>query len=78
MSLGFKSLQSEVVIRYPAVKSILIYEDVMVKTEFMILGDVGGLLGIWTGGSIISLMQLLYVFCFSKFGSKNKIQLEGD
>uniref|UniRef100_A0A915K2P3 Uncharacterized protein n=1 Tax=Romanomermis culicivorax TaxID=13658 RepID=A0A915K2P3_ROMCU len=52
---------------YPTAKTVMIYQDVYLKNYFNILGDIGGILGVWIGGSIISILQFLYIFGVKPF-----------
>lgn len=51
-------------IEYPFGHNIIIMTEVDAQTWFNFIANVGGLVGIWTGASLISFIQFCYLFCF--------------
>uniref|UniRef100_A0A915IXX8 Uncharacterized protein n=1 Tax=Romanomermis culicivorax TaxID=13658 RepID=A0A915IXX8_ROMCU len=50
-------------IEYPLEEDILMLIDAEGLTWYDFIGNVGGIIGIWIGASIISVLQLIYVLC---------------
>lgn len=63
-ALSFKN-QTDVRIAYPEESNVLVMIDVDARTWEDFVGNVGGLLGVWTGASIVSFIELVYL-CFCK------------
>lgn len=55
---------TSVLINYPVSGEIFIATDIDTQTWENFIGNVGGLFGIWTGASILSIIQMLYYFSF--------------
>lgn len=62
--LGTKST-TNISIEYPHGSTVLMLTEVDSLTWENFIASVGGLLGIWTGASIISFLQVFYLCCFS-------------
>lgn len=61
--ISFKNL-TDIIIKYPTVGDVLIMTEIDPQTWENFVGNVGGLLGIWTGASILSFIQMFYLCCF--------------
>lgn len=53
-------------IEYPLEESIFVISEIDSQSWESFIADVGGLLGIWLGASIVSFVQTIYLCCFSK------------
>lgn len=56
--------QTDIKIMYPEFGDVMITIQSDAQTWEDFVGNVGGLLGVWTGASILSLLQLFYLCCF--------------
>lgn len=63
-NFGTKNTTS-ITIEYPFGRNIIIMSEVNSQTWINFIGSVGGLLGIWTGASIISFIQFFYLCCLA-------------
>lgn len=61
-TLSFKN-QTDINIVYPEESDVLVMIDADARTWEDFVGNVGGLLGVWTGASIISFLELVYLCC---------------
>lgn len=55
--------KTNVTLEYPLKNDILIMVEINNQSWETFVGNVGGLLGIWTGASIVSFIQLFYLCC---------------
>lgn len=55
-------------IMYPTEEDILYARKIGIQSWDNFIGNVGGLLGVWTGASIISIFQLFYLCCCTECG----------
>lgn len=55
---------SHIIIEYPEKDYIIELNEVLSQTWESILGDVGGSVGLWLGGSILSILQMIYLLCY--------------
>ena len=53
----------EINIKYPDFGQILVVIEMDSQTWEFFVSNVGGLLGIWTGASVLSFIQLIYLCC---------------
>lgn len=53
-------------IQYPTEGNILVIEEVQMQTWETFIGDIGCIVGLWLGASIISLFQMVYLCCFTR------------
>lgn len=61
---------------YPNDYDIFIMVEVENQTWEDFVANIGGLLGIWTGASLLSIVQLFYLCCFSDMEEKVTLQLK--
>lgn len=54
---------TKIVINYPSGTDIVVMKEIDAQSWDNFVGNVGGLLGIWTGASIVSLFQFFYLCC---------------
>lgn len=66
-SLNFPTL---LYVQYPTSSSILVFTEVKTQTWETIIGNVGGILGLWLGASILSIIQMFYLLCCNLCDSK--------
>lgn len=62
-----KKNMTQVGIEYPNGNDIIVMTEIDAKTWENFVGNVGGLLGIWTGASVISLVQIIYLCCCAHY-----------
>lgn len=60
--VGKKNL-TNITLEYPLKNDVLIMVEIDDQSWEIFIGNVGGLLGIWTGASIVSFIQLIYLCC---------------
>lgn len=60
-----KKYYTKIEIEYPPDGSVLVMIETDSQSWESFIGNVGGLLGIWTGASILSLIQIFYLCCFA-------------
>lgn len=53
-------------IEYPSEESVLVISEINSQSWESFVANVGGLLGIWLGASIVSFIQTIYLCCFSE------------
>lgn len=58
-------LRNRLTISYPSVTSA--FEMIQVESQNWetIVGDIGGIVGLWLGASVLSIMQMIYLLCCS-------------
>lgn len=64
MRRSLQPSQTRINVQYPSKEKIFLVVEVPTQTWESIIANVGGLLGLWLGASIISFIQVFY-FCFS-------------
>lgn len=63
--IGSKNF-TNITIDYPYAINVVIMKEINSQTWGNFVGSVGGLLGIWTGASIVSVIQFVYLCCFAE------------
>lgn len=58
--------QTDIYIAYPEESDVLVIEEIDAQTWEDFVGNIGGLLGVWTGASLISFLQACYLLCCSQ------------
>lgn len=64
---------TEIFIVIPIADEILVTIETDSQTWEDFIGNVGGLLGIWTGASVLSFVQLFYLCCYSENTESNNV-----
>lgn len=62
INVGFPTLHY---VEYPLANDILVMTEVRTQSWETIIGNIGGIIGLWLGASVLSLLQLFYLCCFS-------------
>lgn len=58
--------QTDIAIQYPEDTDVLVVVEIDAQTWEDFVGNIGGLLGVWTGASLISIFQVFYLCCCSE------------
>lgn len=74
---AFLGFPTTLYVEYPVPSSVLVVTEVTALTWENIVGNIGGITGLWLGASVISIIQMVYLLCcrtcdekLSAFGRK--------
>lgn len=56
-------LKTVITVSYPSISSILEIAQTPSQNWESLVGDIGGIVGLWLGASVMSLMQVVYLLC---------------
>lgn len=59
--LGFRN---KILVEYPSPVSVMVFTEVNTYTWQTVVSNTGGIVALWFGGSIITIIQMVYLFCY--------------
>lgn len=63
-------LNTRITIYYPGKASVLEMTQEYTHNWETLVGNIGGIVGLWLGASVMSVIQLVYLLCFKRCGRK--------
>lgn len=66
MNMKMIGIPTIITIEYPQAGAVVVFAEVVSQTWDLLVGNVGGILGLWLGASILSLWQTFYLICCSR------------
>lgn len=60
---AFLNFPTTIYIEYPSKSAILVISEVVSQTWETVIGNLGGIFGLWLGASIMSILQMFYLLC---------------
>lgn len=67
---AFLNFPTTIYLEYPNKAAILVISEVKSQTWESLIGNLGGIVGLWLGASIISIMQMFYLLCCEQCDQK--------